>query len=82
MKAIQEIYTFGKSVLSENGQGSFGRVSAAAVVICTLAWVSFVVIHTGALPDLSGATLFLTSGASATYGANKIAGVLKKEKPE
>ena len=74
---LADLYGFAKDALSEpNGTGSFSRVSAAAIIGSVLMWVSYVVFKTHAIPDLSGPTLFLTGGSSATYGANKVAGVV------
>jgi hypothetical protein len=73
---FKELVAFGKGVISEGGSGSFGRVGATAIVVCSLIWVSYIVFKNGALPDLSGVSLFLSSGVSATYGASKVAGVI------
>lgn len=60
-----------------NGSGSFGRLGAGAIVFSTLVWVTYVVLKTHVIPDLSGPSLFLSTGTSATYGANKLATALK-----
>ena len=75
---LQGIPTFLKGVLSEStGEPSFGRLGAAGVILSTLFWISYVVIKTHAIPELSGPSLFLTTGTGATYGANKVAGAFK-----
>ena len=77
---LQGISAFLKGAISEStGEPSFGRLGALAVVISTIGWVTFVVLKTHVIPDLSGPTLFLSSGTSATYGANKLAGAFKKD---
>ena len=77
---LKGITAFLKGAISEStGEPSFGRLSAAGIIVGTLFWVTFVVLKTHAIPDLSGPSLFLSSGTGATYGANKLAGVFKKD---
>lgn len=77
---LKNIFEWTKQVFSEaNGHGSFGRVSAAAIVAFTLFWITFLVIKTHTMPDLAGPTLFLSSGSTATYGANKVADAIKNK---
>lgn len=67
-----------KSVLSEqDGLGSASRITAFLTTIFVLGWVTFVVIHTGTLPDLSSASVFLAAGTGG-YAANKISGLFNK----
>jgi hypothetical protein len=74
---FKNLYSFLKETVSEaNGSASFGRMAAAAIVTFTLGWITYLVLKTHAMPDLAGPTLFLSSGTSATYGANKVAGVI------
>lgn len=56
--------------MSENGEGSFSRITGAAVVLATLGWVTYIVIKTSALPNLTDASIFLASGSSA-YAVNQ-----------
>ena len=64
-----------KSAFSEvDGSGSATRVLAGATVLTTLIWVSYLVCRTHALPDLGGASMFVSAGFSG-YAINKIAGV-------
>lgn len=77
---FKNIIGFAKETLSEaNGHGSFGRVSAGAIVVFTLFWITFLVIKTHTMPDLAGPTLFLSSGSASTYGANKVADAIKNK---
>ena len=75
-----KILKFLKSTFSErDGSASSTRVLAGSVVLSTLAWVTFLVIKNHALPDLSGASLFVGSGFSG-YGVNRLSEVMKKDK--
>jgi hypothetical protein len=67
---------FLKSVFSEEGEGSYSRVSAGCIVLATLGWVTHVVWKTHQIPDLTGATAFLTSGTFASYGVNKASSII------
>ena len=67
--------TYLKSAFSEvDGSGSATRVLAGATVLTTLIWVSYLVCRTHALPDLGGASMFVSAGFSG-YAINKVAGV-------
>jgi hypothetical protein len=60
-----------KSMLSEkDGSVSTSRCLASASVTSVLTWVSYVTFKNGVLPDLTGASLFLTAGFSG-YAANQ-----------
>lgn len=75
----EKILTFLKSTFSEaDGSGSSTRVLGGVVVFATLCWITYLVLKTGALPDLSGASLFVSSGFSG-YGMNKLSEALKKK---
>jgi len=66
---------FLKQILSEpgpNGTGSFSRTMSAIIDLATLGWITFVVAHTRAIPDLSGPLVFMTTGHTSLYGLNKI----------
>jgi hypothetical protein len=72
-----KILAFLKKAFSEaNGSASATRVLAGTVVMATLSWVTYIVLRTHALPDLSGASLFVGSGFSG-YGMNKIANAVE-----
>lgn len=62
---------FVKSVFSDNGVGSFSRCGAGAVVFAVLAWISYVVLKTKAIPELQGPSLFMATGVGICYGTNK-----------
>jgi hypothetical protein len=61
----------------QDGMPSFARVCTALMVICALFWVTYLVIHNKALPDLGGAALFIT----VLYGTNKFSTMLEKKDP-
>lgn len=67
---------FFKSVFSEaDGTGSWSRVQSAIALVAVLSWVTYLVIKTKALPDLTSATIFV----SGSYVANRISRFLKKD---
>lgn len=67
----ERLLSFLKSTFSEpDGTGSASRVLAGASVTSVLSWVTYVVIKNGALPDLSGAALFLSASFSG-YAVNQ-----------
>lgn len=59
-----------KEVLSEDGVGSYSRYTGFIIVLATLAWVTYLVIHNHAFPDMTGPTAFIAGGQSA-YAANQ-----------
>lgn len=74
-----KLLRFLKSTFSEaDGTASATRVLGGGCVVMTLGWITYLVLKNGALPDLSGASLFVTSGFSG-YGMNKLAGAMKRE---
>jgi uncharacterized protein involved in response to NO len=76
---ISKIIAFIKSVLSErDGTGSASRVVGAVIVLAVISWVTYLVITTKALPDLTSASLFVAAGFSG-YGVNKLAGAVRRE---
>lgn len=62
---------FVKEVFSENGQGSFSRVAQGSIVFAVIGWVTYLVLKTHSMPDLSGPSLFVGTGAAGHYGINK-----------
>jgi hypothetical protein len=68
-----KLFSFLKSVLSESdGTGSWSRVGSLLIVLSTLIWITHVVWKTHAIPDLGGATAFMTAGSGTMYGTNKL----------
>lgn len=68
---------FLKSALSEqDGLGSASRIIGFMTTIAVIGWVTFVVIHTGTLPDLTSAAVFLGAGLGG-YAANKVSSLIK-----
>lgn len=68
--AFQSVAKLGREGLSENGAGSYSRILGALVATFTFFWVTYVVLKTGSLPDLTGPSIFIASGCSA-YGINQ-----------
>ncbi len=69
--ALKPLGFIKKAMSEEDGKPSMSRYTAFLVTIATIGWVTFVVIHTGQLPDLTSASLFIASGHGG-YVANKI----------
>ena len=68
----QKILAFAKSTFSEaDGTASASRVLAGTSVVAVIGWVTYIVIRTGSLPELGGASMFLTASFSG-YGVNKV----------
>jgi hypothetical protein len=73
---MRDFFRFVSSVFSEDGEGSYSRCAAGAIVLGTIGWISHVVWRTHAIPDLTGPTTFLTVGASAHYGLNRASDII------
>jgi hypothetical protein len=74
---MKELFKFFRSVLSESdGTGSWSRCGSLLIVLFTLGWVTHVVCKTHAIPDLGGATGFMTVGTGALYGTNKLSSIV------
>lgn len=77
------VFQFLKDSLSEpSGNASFSRISAGVIIAAVIVWVSYLVFKTNTMPDLAGPTLFLTGGAGATYGTNKIVTAFENNTPQ
>jgi hypothetical protein len=75
----EKIVAFLKSTFSEaDGSASASRVLAGSTVLATIGWITYLVVRTHVLPDLSGAAMFITAGGSL-YGVNKLSGAIKKD---
>ncbi len=75
----EKILRFLKSTLSEpDGTGSASRVLALIAILSNIVWVSFIVIRTHMLPDLSGSAMYIGASFSG-YAANKFSGCFKKD---
>jgi hypothetical protein len=64
-------FEFLKALFSEDSTASFGRVGAGIALLASIAWVSWVVYKTNAIPDLGGAALFI----GTLYGLSKAGSV-------
>lgn len=73
---IGRFFSFLREVFSEDGEGSYSRCAAGAIVAATIAWVSHVVWKTGALPDLTGPSAFIVTTVTAHYGVNKASDII------
>jgi len=72
-----KILKFLRSTFSEaDGSASASRVLAGSTILATLGWVTYLVLQNHALPDLGGASMFVTSGFSG-YAVNKISVAVK-----
>ena len=58
---------FLQHLFSESGEASFSRVGSFLALICSLAWVSYIVWKTRAVPSVEGLTIFISS----LYGLGK-----------
>lgn len=65
------MFSFLKSVFSEDGQGSYSRSVGGLIALATVTWITYVVFKTKAIPDLSGPTVFFTAGSGSHYLVNK-----------
>lgn len=75
----EKFLAFLNSMLSEkDGTVSASRCLAGTSVISVIFWVTYVTIKSGVLPDLTGASLFLTSGFSG-YAVNQFSRIGKRD---
>ena len=75
----EKVLSFLKSMLSEkDGSVSASRCLAGSSVVSVLFWVSYVVVKNGSLPDLTGASLFLTSSFSG-YAVNQFSRINRRD---
>lgn len=75
----EKIAKFFQSAFSEsNGSVSASRCLAGGCVASTIIWISFIVFTQRHLPDLGGASMFVTAGFSG-YGVNKISRALTND---
>ena len=61
---------FKQVVSSDNGGGSFSRLSGAAIVLALIFWATILVVMTKSIHDIPIGWLYLVLGL---YGINKIA---------
>lgn len=65
-----------REILSEaDGTGSYSRTTGFMIVLATLGWTTYLVLHNHAFPDMTGPTLFIGGGAGTQYAANQIKNV-------
>jgi hypothetical protein len=68
MKPLQPL----RSIIYEaNGTGSFARTAGMVIILFALGWVTYVVVKTGAIPDLTNVVVFIMSTAGGFYGINR-----------
>jgi len=64
---------FWKGAFSESdGTGSTSRILSTIIVVAALTWVTIVVLHTKAIPELGSVAAFVSSAVGVLYGVNKI----------
>jgi hypothetical protein len=71
ISAYKPIEFLKKALSEQDGTPSLSRYTAFIVTFATIVWVTYVVIHTGGLPDLTSASLFIAGGHGG-YVANKV----------
>jgi hypothetical protein len=65
-----------REILSEaDGTGSYSRTVGFMIVVATLGWTTYLVLHNHAFPDMTGPTLFIGGGAGTSYGLNQMKNV-------
>ena len=52
-----------EDLLKDSGKWSLSRGTSAVVVLATLTWVTYLVLTTHALPDLTAPGVFIGAGA-------------------
>lgn len=75
LSSLKPLSFLGKALAEQDGTPSTSRLTAFLVTIAAIGWITFVVIHTGALPDLTSASIFIAGGHGG-YAANKLSEVL------
>lgn len=73
---IKQLIAFFREVFSEDGRGSFSRVIQGFIVVMTCSWVSYVVLRTRAIPDLTTPAVFIGAGG-LNYMTGKAAAAFK-----
>ncbi len=58
---------FMSQLFSESGETSYGRTASFITLLVAIAWISYIVWETHALPHLEGVTAFI----SMLYGLSK-----------
>lgn len=72
---LQKLVAFLREVFSEDGRGSFSRVIQGFIVVMTCSWVTYIVIRTRTIPDLTTPAVFVGAG-SLHYMTNQAAGIV------
>lgn len=72
---FKDVLTHCKQALSEaDGTGSYSRMMGAFIAFATIGWITFIVITTHAMPNMTDCAVFIASGSSA-YAVNKASGI-------
>lgn len=71
-----KFFKFTREVFSEDGQGSFSRVTQGVIVAAVLGWITYLVHKNGAMPDLGGPSVFIGTAGAAHYGLNKATDII------
>lgn len=75
LKSLKPLGFLSKALSEQDGTPSMSRYTAFIITFATIAWVTYIVIHTGILPDLTSASLFVAGGHGG-YAANKLSEAL------
>jgi len=76
----EKLFAYLRSTFSEaDGTGSATRLLAGGGVLSTIIWVSYIVFTQKHLPDLGGASMFVSASFSG-YGINKLTGMGRSDK--
>lgn len=70
------MFSFLKSVFSEDGQGSYSRCGSAFIVLATIVWITYLVVKNKVMPDLGPPTMFMSVGTGVHYGTNKATDII------
>lgn len=77
----EKLFGYLRSTFSEaDGTGSATRLLAGGGVLSTIVWVSYLVFTQHHLPDLGGASMFVSASFSG-YAINKVAGMGRNDLP-
>lgn len=71
-QAASAFFEFLRQAHSENGQGSWSRLTSSGAFVAAVVWVSVVVHRLHTIPDLSGVIAFIC----APYSVNLIHGMI------
>lgn len=65
-----------KEFFMDDGKGDMGTVCVFLCVCAVIFWVSYLVIKTHTMPDLSGPTAFIAASGAVHYASSKVDNVV------